>query len=314
MRLCHLLLFFSAAASGAQPSWPITYSYSPDSLPVIEVRLAPPRKPLPEVAALLGGLESKRQHFETEEMLQVEAAYNSALAEAANSLAALVDRIMHVFAKPEAWISTQPHAGDARGAAKLSTSSPSRLKHKGLSFHESRGTSAGHEMTARINLLPMAGPNEVLQPRIEALERKRSNEERALYVEAKDEMTKLTKIVETEAEAEITKLVNVFVHAQKYGLGASPGGLMEGTQFLALGQPVVSSGLQLTTNVRVMASDEPFPTVASMVEDVERKRDAGEGLQRTRLLELELQLLQAENEILSDRLRGWVEHILQTSA
>ena len=74
---------------------------------------APPRKPLPEVAALLGGLESKRQHFETvqivgigacfkvlsscalqEEMLQVEAAYNSALAEAANSLAALVDRIM----------------------------------------------------------------------------------------------------------------------------------------------------------------------------------------------------------------------------
>ena len=69
-------------------------------------------------------------------------------------------------------------------------------------------------------------------------------------------------------KAEITKHVNVLVHAQKYGLGASPGGLMEGTQFLALGQPVVSSGLQLTTNVRVMASDEPFPTVASMVEDV----------------------------------------------
>lgn len=69
----------------------------------------------------------------------------------------------------------------------------------------------------------------------------------------------------------------------------------------------------MATNVRVMASDEPFPTVASMVEDLERKRDAAEGLQRMRLLELELQLVQAQNAILSARLSGWVEHILQTN-
>jgi len=280
----------------------------------MEVRLAPPRKPLPEVAATLGELESKRQHLETEEMLQVEAAYNTTLAEAAETLAALVDRLMHVFAKPEAWISTRPHVGDTLGAAKLSTSSPSRPEYQGLSFRESRGASAGHEMATRINLLPMVGPSALLQQSIEALERKRSNEERALYVEAKDEMTKWIKIVEIEAEAEITKQVDAVVHAQRYGLGANPGGLMEGTQFLGFGQPVLSSGTQLTTNVRVMASDEPFPTVASMVEDLERKRDAGEGLQRARLLELELQLVQAENAILSNRLSAWVEHILQTRA
>jgi len=279
----------------------------------MEIRLAPPRKPLPEVAAALGNLESKRQHVETEEMLQVEAAYNTTLAEAANSLEAMVDRLMRVFTKQEAWISTRPHGGDARGAAKLSTSSPSHPAHRGLSFHQSRGASAGHEMATRINLLPMVGPNALLQPKIEALERKRSNEERALFDEAKDEMAKWTKIVETEAEAEITKQGKMFVHAQKYGLAASSGGLKEGTEFLALGQPVLSSGPQLTTNVRIMASDEPFPTVASMVEDLERRRDAAEGLQRTRLLELELQLVQAENAILSARLSGWVEHILQTN-
>ena len=38
--------------------------------------------------------------------------------------------------------------------------------------------------------------------------------------------------------------------------------------FLAVRQPVAASGAQLTTNVRVMASGEPFPTIAGMVEDL----------------------------------------------
>lgn len=311
--LRYLLLFVRAAASGALPSWPIAYSYSPDSLPIMEIRLAPPRKPVPEVAAVLSNLESKRQLVEKEEMLQAEAAYNTTLAEAADSLEAMVDRLMRAFAKQEEWISTRPHGGDTRGAAKVSTSFRSRPAHPGLSFHQSRGASAGHEMATRINLLPMVGPSESLQPKIEVLERKRSNEERALYTEAKDEMAKWTTIVQSEAEAEITKQGDMLVHAQKFGLVKSRVGLNEGTAFFALGQPVLSSGRQLATNVRVMASDEPFPTVASMVEDLERKRDAAEGLQRMRLLELELQLVQAQNAILSARLSGWVEHILQTN-
>ena len=69
------------------PPRPIMYSYSPDSMPVIQVRLvcgicgralawagassaavmlqAPPSKPLPEVEALLSKLEMDREKFET---------------------------------------------------------------------------------------------------------------------------------------------------------------------------------------------------------------------------------------------------------
>merc|ERR1711904_361284 len=87
---------------------------------------------------------------------------------------------------------------------------------------------------------------------------------------------------------------------------ASPG-------LLSASQPALASGLQLTTNVRVAASDEPFLTVTSLVEDMERNRDASEDLIRKRLLELELKLLQAENDIISHRLGGWISQILQSS-
>jgi len=300
-----LTLAIAGAQASTQQSWPIMYAYSPDSMPIMEVRLAPPRKPLPEVTGTLGELEKKMHILETDGLLNIEAAYNASLGEASKSLPALVDRLMHVFVKPSAWIAA---------GRRVVLDKPGHLKHA-PSFREVRG-SGGHEVATRINVLPVASPDASLEPEIEALERKRSDEEAALFKEAEDEMAMLTNIVEMEAEAEITQEVNGFIHAQKYGLSVGPGELLQkagAMKFLALRQPVLSSGPQLTTNVRVAASDEPFPTIASMVEDLGRKRDASEGLTRARLQELQLQLLQAENAILSDRLQGWVEHILQTS-
>ena len=43
--------------------------------------------------------------------------------------------------------------------------------------------------------------------------------------------------------------------------------------FLRARQPVLASGAQLTTNVRVMAADAPFPTIAEMVEDLVKSLD-----------------------------------------
>ena len=42
-------------------------------------------------------------------------------------------------------------------------------------------------------------------------------------------------------------------------------------------------------------------------------RDASEDLTRKRLMELELKLLQAENDLVSDHLTGWIASILRTS-
>jgi hypothetical protein len=72
------------------------------------------------------------------------------------------------------------------------------------------------------------------------------------------------------AQAEITRQVNGLARSQKHALSSISGRAFTtggSTKFLAVAQPVLPSGPQLTTNVRVAASAEPFPTVVAMVED-----------------------------------------------
>jgi len=292
--LHYFLSLALGVSAGASPSWPIMYSYSPDSMPVMAVRLAPPRHPLPEVAALLGEEENNIEALRTEELAKVEAALNASLAEASRTLPALVDRLMHVFAPPSAWI-----AGG------------SRFKLQAAAFREAR-ESRKHEMTTRINVLPAPALDASVTSIIKALEHKRSSEDKARFRQAVDEMSMLTKIVEMVAEAEITREVQGWTHAQRHGLKSNDRSFLNTANFLE--QPVQPSGPQLTANVRVGPSNEPFPTIASMVEDLERKRDDIEDAAGKRIQELQLHLLHAENAILEDTLQGWVRHILQSGA
>lgn len=291
--LRHALFFALAAAVGAAPSWPIAYAYSPDSMPVIEVRLAPPTKQLPEVAASLNEKEADRAKFESEQMLAVEAAYKESWDAAVEKLPASIDRLMSVFEKP-----------------KTATS------FRQVSAHGAGTQLGGHELTARINVLAVAKPDGALEQSIDALEDKRSKDEGNIFKQAILEMAALTQVVESEVEAQVAQHVNNFVHSVRSSSGAGfPAFFLKprSTTFLSASEPVLASGLPLTTNVRVMAAEQSFHTVASMVEDLERKRDAGEGLVRTRLLELELKLLRAENDLVSDRLGAWIEKVLRAS-
>jgi hypothetical protein len=148
--------------------------------------------------------------------------------------------------------------------------------------------------------------------------------------------------------------VNACLHALKFGPRAGQATFLAGSiGFLSAQLPLPQSGSQLTTNVRVMASEEPFNSVASMVVDVvcmlrcdlglppvylccsplgHRSgdgdgsdhmlsaadaacsafgRDTSEGMRRARILELELKLLQAANDIVGVRLTSWIERILK---
>ena len=70
-------------------------------------------------------------------------------------------------------------------------------------------------------------------------------------------------------EAQIVRHVNACLHALKFGARAGQATFLAGSiGFLSAQLPLPQSGSQLTTNVRVMASEEPFHTVASMVADV----------------------------------------------
>lgn len=67
-------------------------------------------------------------------------------------------------------------------------------------------------------------------------------------------------------KAEVTLHANGILHALNFGLQAE----RDSVGFLHGSQPVRTSGLPLTTNVRVAASEEPFHTVAALAEDLAR--------------------------------------------
>ncbi len=71
--------------------------------------------------------------------------------------------------------------------------------------------------------------------------------------------------------------------------------------------------LPAQTNVRVKA-DAAFPTIASLVQDMESRRDTAESLAAARILELELKLLQSENDMIKASLQAAVGRILGQSA
>jgi len=294
----HILLLLLALSADAVPSWPIAYSYSPDTMPIIEVRLAPPRKPMLEVGLFLDSLESGRTHFEADQMLEVEAAYKTSLDDVLGNLPAFVDHHMWLLEEHAAFMSTrQPQKTQA-----------GRHTPSFLGSHQANG----HELTARINLLPVKQPDASLERNINEIEQKRTRDEGKVFKQAVSEMAGLAKIVQNEAEAQIVRHVNACLHALKFGPRAGQATFLAGSiGFLSAQLPLPQSGSQLTTNVRVMASEEPFNSVASMVVDVERRRDTSEGMLRARILELELKLLQAANDIVGVRLTSWIERILK---
>ena len=66
-----------------------------------------------------------------------------------------------------------------------------KLGSEALSFAEARDSSDGHEVTTKINLLATRSPDRAVETKIEALERKRSKDEAALFLEARRHLINL---------------------------------------------------------------------------------------------------------------------------
>lgn len=285
------------AVASSAPSWPLAYSHSADNLPIMQVRLGPPHKALPEVAALLGDLDADRLKLETAQMTAVEAAYNASLSKAAAEIPELIDRLMSRFQRV---LKIAPDSNPAASGRFLVPSA--------TSFQEIRSHSDGPSFAARLSVLPPSVPDPALETPIREMEAKRANDESLILKQAASEMDALTNIVKNELEAQIVRAYSGASLSQHASVSSS---LMKSSSFLKLHQPVETGGLAPVTNVRVMAAEEPFPTVAGMVEDLARKRDKSESSLRQRILELQSKLLRAENRLISDRLDKWMQSIVR---
>ena len=73
---------------------------TPETLPIIEVRLTPPANPLPEVSAEIQALEKERDALEQEKTAKLEAAYNAALEGARSEISAAIGSAMQLLGAP----------------------------------------------------------------------------------------------------------------------------------------------------------------------------------------------------------------------
>ena len=115
------------------------------------------------------------------------------------------------------------------------------------------------------------------------------------------EMGELTKIAIAELEKQLQLQLEPWL--------AGSGSLLWSEAQQVPGSP---EGLPKQLNVRVGASDVPYPTIASLVQDMQTRRDTAESLLRQRILGLELKLLKAENVMIKDALNAAVGKVLAT--
>lgn len=243
-----------------------------DGLPVIQVRLAPPKQQLPDVAAETSQLEHLREQLETDLFGKLHAAYASALEHARAEINKLVDGSLGLLVIP-------------------SPTSSSRF----LQIKTHKQTHDGTEgFSVKVNVAQAASTDPGTKGLMERIEDARATAEKKLFEQACAEMQGLTNIVLHELGAQLHSHFAAFQRAGGH------------TAFFQTQQ---KDALPSTANVRIAASSEPFASVADMVEAMEAKRDTAEHLVEKSILELEIKLLEAENKMIKEKLGTAVQKI-----
>jgi len=246
---------------------------------ILDVRLAPPKRPLPQVAAEVAVLEGQRDSAEKELVTRLKAASTSVLATARNEVAASI-------------------ASGLRAALDMGTdaSRPSFLQSLALA-RKTRNDADGFDV--KLSTVATAVPDDSIQALIEKIEYKRENAETRIFEQACSEMAALKQIALNALEAQTRAC------ALK-AFGAKPA---TPVSFLSSSRQKHQSRLPDMTNVRVGASSEPFPTIGDFVEGMEKRRDVAESQGRALIIEAEMNMLQELNGMMKEELSAQIQRV-----
>lgn len=225
--------------------------------PVIQLRLEPPKKPLPQVAAELRQLEQARKTLEGTFHAHLQKTANVALEQAKK-------RIDNFVNEHRLSLSVQ-RTGNSR-----------RLSQMG--FVASRSSRERDDASrVKINVYPMTPPNPQIRDQIDNIEGKLTTMEKRLLEQAEDEMQRIADIVLSEASARIGTYITR--SSNEPAAKASETALVEG-------------GTQV--DVRIAPSAKAFPTVRTLVEEMEQRLDKSERNELDYILKMEKELFEAE--------------------
>jgi len=124
----------------------------------------------------------------------------------------------------------------------------------------------------KVHVVPGAEPDASITSNINGIEHSRSDAEAKMFDAAAAEFEGITDVIVAALKKELS-------------LRGSKSKLRGASAFLSLPEEA---------SVKVVASDTPYPTVASLAADMETRRDISEGLAMARILELDMKLIKQE--------------------
>lgn len=270
---------FSCCVALCRSEWPVPFVVGPETVPNVEVSLDAPSKPLPDVSDEVGKLEAEREAKQEIHKHKMVRAFNAELASARFRIAAVFDRTEHGF------------AGRPRRSQHKSAQEPGHAVEPAMSFLKSS--------IVKVVVAPEKHAPEAAHAAIAGIEDSRVADEDAWFEAAVADMSRLTDMVVATVESETSAVVTA---------SSLPGSLSRSANFLQLGDIARDRGIVDTTeaNVRVVGASVPYPTIQSLVDSLEARRDISEDLGKAQVLTMYLKLLEFENMLVDSGLKAFV--------
>ena len=234
-------------------------------MPQVEVSLDPPVDPQPAIAARIAKLEGARETQRVARMEKLNRKFNALLADAAARIDSLVARSQNKL------VSDAVVSGSF-----LQSRSRARLGGDDVAFVSIRAHTTGEV-------------NEAVLDDVAEFESARDAKEDEVFEQAAAEMQSLSDTLIAEAEAALQ--------------GAAAG---KSLAFMQNGHVQFRDSRVRSSEdvVRIVPSTEAFPTVQSMVADMEARREISEDFEIATVSHLQLMLVDAEVMILENALRS----------
>jgi len=290
-----IVLFCLACGQPVQGRSAVDLTAVSETYPNLEISLDPPSSPFPEVSAEIGKLEAARDEFESSQMKEVLQAYRKAKTEAERRIGAVVGRAISGFRDS---VLVQNHhkslPRDSDGGKRKSGF------HGGSSFFAAASKKdLVHNVLYSVKVKASGSdtPESDVKSSIDSLDHQRSVLEGKRFQQVLDAMGEVTNVVverlRAELQTQLASLLNV-------------SNAKSGTSFLATSV----KELPQQVNARVVPSKFLFPTILSLVEDMEKRRNLSENLIMVRIKQLFLQLLKDENEMIAEALGKSVQRVV----
>jgi len=246
-----------------------------EDAPVVEVSLDAPAVPYPEISDLISSLDEDRRISEASGMRDVRSNFSRALESAQHLIRGAMGDLAQRLANVSGHQALVPRASTAAQSKNFTSFLSRRI-----------GRAADAAPSVKLNVAPQRPTDAAILRAISDIEQRRSAGEKRRMEQAASDMAGITQIVLDALRAEMGA----------DGSGAPAGGSRRGASSDGAAEFVefARQGDGPQGGVRTVPSAVPFPTMASLVQSMEERRDAAEQLESAESIRMAAALAKAE--------------------